>query len=218
MRRVLLYPLLSILLSTAGCTIIGAVAAKVGPEPMVPAMFMPAKDEPLVVIVENYHNPASMRLEADNIARLVSEQLTVNGVALVVDPQKLVTLRQNQGAAYRQMPLDAIGKAVGATQIVYVDLERIDVDQALASETLTGEASARVRIVDEEGELLWPIDSAGGFPVSVKIDPQRNATGGANEPQVRQRLHASLSDRIAKLFYSWQTDGSDEAEYKFEMQ
>jgi hypothetical protein len=198
----------------AGCNVIGAVAAKVGPEPTVAAQFVPAQ-EPVVVLVENYHNPASLRLESDAVARLLSEELELNKVAPVVDPAKAVTLRQAKGSSYRQMPIDAIGKAVGATQIVYVDLERFDVDHALASELLTGEAEARVRVVDDTGELLWPLDSAGGYPVAVKIEPQRASSGGAGHQQVRQQLHAALADRVAKLFYKWKTEGSDSAEHKF---
>jgi hypothetical protein len=65
-----------------------------------------------------------------------------------------------------------------------------------------------VRVVNDAGELLWPLDSAGGFPVSVRIKPERADDGGNaaasdhTQQAVRQRLHAALADRVAKLFYN----------------
>ena len=196
-----------------GCNVIGAVAGKVAPEPNIPAQFAPAK-EPTLVLVENYHNPASMRLESDALARHLSEELSLREVAPVVEPGKAAAYRQAQGAAYRKMPLDAIGKAVGARQVIYVDLERFDVTRALASEMFGGRAEARVRVVDDAGELLWPIDSAGGYPVSVKVEPQR-VKPGVGDSAVRQQLHARLADRLAKLFYNWSADASERANEQF---
>ena len=201
-------------LPAAGCNIIGAVAAKVGPPPKVPAQYVPAQ-EPVVVLAENYRNPASLRMESDAVARMVGEELKLNEVAPVVDQSKVEELRQAKGLAYRKMPLDAIARALDAKQVIYIDVERFDIDHALASEMLTGEAQARVRVVDDAGELLWPIDSAGGFPVAVKIEPQRVASG-AGDQTVRQQLHSALADRIAKLFYTWTTEGSDVGEHKFD--
>ena len=203
-----------LLFTAAGCNIIGAVAAKVGPEPTVPAQYVLAKD-PVVVLAENYHNPASLRMESDAVARMVGEELKLNDAASVVEPAKVEELRQAKGPAYRKMALDAIARAVDAKQIIYVDLERFEIEHALGSELLTGKAEARVRVVDDAGELLWPIDSAGGYPVAVKIEPQRVASG-AGDQAVRQQVHGALADRIAKLFYNWKTEGADTGEHKFD--
>ena len=132
----------------------------------------------------------------------------------LVEPGDAAAFRQKQGAAYRKMPLDAIGQALGARQVIYVDLERFDVTQALASEMFGGRAEARVRVVDDAGELLWPIDSAGGYPVSVKVEPQR-VQPGVGDTAVRQELHARLADELAKLFYYWSPDASERANEEF---
>jgi hypothetical protein len=211
----LLVPL-SLLLFTSGCNIIGAIAGKVGPEPTIPARFMPAK-EPTLVLVENYHNPASLRMESDAVARHVAEELAIHEVAPIVEPDVAESFRSSKGQAYRKMPLDEIARSLGATQVIYVDLERFDVQRAIASELLGGQAEARVRVVNDAGELLWPIDSAGGYPVAVKVEPQRVAPG-AGEHAVRQELHTALADKVAKLFYNWQGDGSDDGQEKFSQQ
>ena len=196
-----------------GCTLIGAVAGKVAPEPMVPAAFAPAP-EPTVVLVENYHNPASLRLESEAVARHLTEELEVRQVVPVVAQSEVTSFRQSQGAAYRKMPLDAIGMAVGARQVIYVDLERFDLTRAIGSEMYGGRAEARVRVVDDAGEVLWPIDSAGGHPVAVKLEPRR-VSSGLGDHAVRQQLHAALADKVAKLFYAWRPDSSEAADREF---
>jgi hypothetical protein len=206
----------SLILTQLGCNVIGAVAGKVAPEPTIPAQFVPAK-EPTPVLVENYHNPASLRLESDAVARHLAEELAMHEVAPIVEPERAEAFRSTKGQAYRKMPLDEIGKSLGATQIIYVDLERFDIQRAIASELLGGQAEARVRVVDDAGELLWPIDSAGGYPIAVKVEPQRVAPGGGDHA-VRQELHAALADKVAKLFYNWQGDGSDSGQEKFSQQ
>lgn len=197
-----------------GCSIVGAVASKVAPEPTIAAAYaLPAK--PTAVVVENFHNPASMRLESDHVARGVVDELTVHGVGPLIDPGKIENLRRRDGAAYRAMPLDAIAQAVGAEQVIYVDLERFDLVHAIASESPGGTAEARVRVVDAAtGDAVWPLDAAGGHPITVSIDAQR-VTPDAPDAAVRRLLHDSLADRIAKLFYNWKGESSDGAAERF---
>ena len=201
-----------LLFAAPGCQLIGVLAYKASGGPTIPAQYAPAKT-PTVILVENYTNPAALRLEGDAVARHLAQELKTHKVAPVVEPLAVESHRQSQGAAYRRMPVDAIGRGVGAKQIIYVDLQRFDVTQALASEMLGGTAEARVRVVDDAGRVLWPTDSAAGYPVLAKVQPQRvpagGDRGGAAEFAVRRQLHADLADRIAKLFYNWKADSVD---------
>jgi hypothetical protein len=198
-----------------GCNVIGAIAAKVGPPPTIPAQYALAK-KPTVVIVENFRNPASLRLEADAVALHVYEELKAHDVVPLVGDDAIDDLRQRKGAAYRTMPLDAIAREVGAAQVIYVDLERFELVQDVGSEAPGGTAEAHVRVVDAEtGDALWPLDSAAGQPLTVSIDPRR-ITPEAPDAAVRRLLHQALADRVAKLFYNWQGDSLDEASKQFE--
>jgi hypothetical protein len=203
-------------LVVAGCTIIGAAAAKLAPDPVIPPQYVPAH-EPTLVLVENFHNPASLRLQADSLCRAIVDDLKVNDVAPLVDNEDAADLRHKDPEAYRKMPLDAIGKAVGATQVIYVDLESFEVTHALASELYAGAAMARVRVVGSNGEGLWPTDSAAGYPISVKVDPRHTAQGVA-EDTVREQLTAALSEKIGRLFHKWTAESSDGAAEQFQTQ
>lgn len=199
--------------SQAGCNVIGALAYKASGDPAIKAAY-PLPDEPTLVLVENFHNPAALRLESDAVARHLAAELKMHAAAPVVEPTAAESHRQERGEAYRKMPVDAIGRALGAGQVIYVDLEQFEITQALASDMLGGRAEARVRVVDDAGRVLWPTDSAVGYSVEVKVHPQR-AAPGVGEFGARRELHARLADRIAKLFYDWKGDSADGAAERF---
>lgn len=205
--HLLLLPFYFCLLTSSGCNVVGAVLAKTAPPPTIKAEYALAK-EPTLIMVENFNNPAALRLEADSVAHHLAGEFELHKVAPVVDRAKADKLRKEKGAEYRKMPLDAIGRAVGAKQVIYVDLQRFEIGQAIASEQYTGRAEANVRIVDDSGVVLWPTDTAAGYPVSVKIEPDPGATA-AGDHAARNRLHAALADRIAKLFRDWQAEEVD---------
>ena len=205
---------LSLLLpAAAGCNIIGALAYKATGDPTIKARY-PLGDKPTLVMVENFHNPGALREESDAVARHLAEELKMHDAGPVVPPNAAEAYRQAQGEAFRRMPVDAIGRATGAGQVIYVDLEAFEVTQALASDMLGGRAEARVRVVDESGATLWPTDSAAGFPVQVQVHPQRLAPG-TDEFGARRALHAKLADHIARLFYDWKGESSDGAAERF---
>ncbi len=201
----------SFILINSGCNIVGAIASKASPPPTVKAQYKPPATEPVLAVVENPHNPASVQLESDAIARMLTDQLKVHTVAPVVDSSEIESLRQSKGAGFRHMPIDEIGRSLGAKQVIYVNLERFEVERAAGSEMPGGNAEARVRVVSaDDGAVLWPIDSAQGYPLMVKVQPEHSATVGA-EQSARQRLQTELAERVAKLFYDWQDDDSSEA-------
>jgi hypothetical protein len=203
-------------LTLSGCNFLGVAAYKLAPDPVIPAQYVPPK-EPTLILVENYHNPAALRLESETLARELMEDLKAANVAPLVDPEEAAALRHKDVAAYRKMPLDAIGRAVGAKQVIYVDLMRFEVTHALASELFGGIAEARVRIVDDAGGVLWPTDSAGGYPLNVKVNPQRKLSG-VSEDAVRQQLNTELAEKIGKLFHSWKSDTTDGGAEQFDQQ
>ena len=102
----------------------------------------------------------------------------------------------------------AIGRELGAKQVLYVQLKNTDVAPVPGGGGFSGEAVATARIVDAvSGETLWPNEGSqatDGYTVSAvaKIG-QRN---GANPMEVRQAMYTRLSVDIAKLFYKWKPD------------
>ncbi len=188
-----------------GCEIPATIVYKVaGPLP-VPAKYKPPM-QPMLVLIENYANPAVTQMDAEPVAMRLIEQLREHAVAPMVGMEELSNVRRTRGESYRSMKVYEIGQAVGAKQVLYVELIECDVMIESGGELMRGTGRARVRMVDVAGGVTsWPDGASAGEPVEVRT-PLLQARNGADEPLLRAMIHASLADRIAKLFYSWQPE------------
>jgi hypothetical protein len=102
-----------------------------------------------------------------------------------------------------------MGRAVGAHQVLYVDLTEFVVQQAIASEMVHGQAKATVRILDAEtGEIRWPMDSTQGYLIQVTT-PYSDGSSSATEQSMRDQMCHDLAERISHLFYEWDSDQMD---------
>jgi hypothetical protein len=206
----ILYLLSSLLLIAAsGCIAAGVFAHKViGPLP-VPAKYVPAK-EPLVVMVENYRQPSSAYTDDELLSRYIEGFLKGHQVAPVGESAKVRELRMDRPNDFKNMSVAAVGREVGAKQVLYVDVVNNELETLMAGESLRGTTAVRVKVVDTNtGETLWPADMADGYPLQQGV--QFGKSKARSEIELKQGLYATLGDKIAKLFYKWKPD-EEEAE------
>jgi hypothetical protein len=193
-----------------GCAGVGAMWFKAFGPPDVQAKYTPP-NESTVVLVENYRNPVMTEFDADRIAREVGEDLTTHKVVVVVDQDKVRDLRDSDPEKFRDMTIPSIGKALGAKQVIYVDLLASDVSGDATHNLVGGQADARVRVVEvESGHTIWPSDSQGGYPVGAKV-PYADASPTAAK-EVHNALLASLSEQIGRLFHKWKPETQGEGD------
>jgi hypothetical protein len=194
-----------------GCGAGGALLSKVMPDPVVPAKYVPQHDN-MLVLVENYQNPATITEAAEQMDRQIAETLVAHKVAPLVNPDLLTQLRTDHPDKYRKLEIPALGRALGARQVLYANVIQFATEPAVGSQMLKAHAEARVRIVDSKsGETRWPQDTAGGYPVSVDL-PFRPTGDGVDEGYIREALARELSSRISKLFYDVSVDQVDGTE------
>jgi len=195
-----------------GCAVVGVVGEKLlTQDPVVPAAYVPPRDT-MLVLVENFQNPASVTELSERVDRQVTYQLVQHRVAPVVNPDRLVELRQGKSRLYDKMEIAAIGRAVGAKQILYADLVDFTVEPALNVPMARGHAEARVRVIDAAtGETRWPQESRAGYPVKAQT-PFVELKEGVTEQTVEQQVGLQLSDSIAKLFYKSTSERPEGAE------
>jgi len=185
----------------SGCAAISAVTYKVAGDPKTPAEYKPAK-VPTLVLVENYQNPAQYRSSASEMERDIAIELRNNKVTQVIDVEKLEDLRSGDGAAYRKMRIDEVGKAVGAKQVIYVNLMKFSAATPIGSGEMSGIAEGLVRVIDvETGRTLWPTDSSAGRDVKYETKHEE-AVDFSNHSAVQDQMSAALGDKIARLFYA----------------
>jgi hypothetical protein len=223
--RAALAVLLPALAGTAGgCQLLGAIAYKASPPPTFKAQYVPSR-EPMVVFVQRSENPAEASRASDRIARLVTEDLTAHDVGPMVDPSAIIDLQGHPGGSSvwasrldtrpttrpinRTRTVAEVGRAVGATQVLYVDLATFSVEAAMGTEMVDARVEARVRVVDAEtGQTRWPTDTTQGHALTVGT-PYAKPGLKADEATVRERLCQDLATKVARLFYDWKSEGTD---------
>ena len=197
--------------TVSGCAAGAALAYKLSPTPTQPAQYV-MKKQPTLVLVENFHNPTSTALHADRLDRQITVELDRNKVVPIIPSEKVIELREASGEGFAAMNIPAIAKAVGAKQVVYVNLQRFGSDPPGGGPMLRGVADAAVRVVDADtGHTLWPLDSTAGKPVHLET-PYVQLTASADEASVQEQMYVALGDKIARLFYAGEVDKVDGSE------
>jgi hypothetical protein len=211
----------ALLLLPAGCNVIGA-GAVVGEKIFGPAAVDPAYTlgpEPVLVLVENYRNPVGAMSDSEEVTYFIVKQLRENlkpdkekdpPKINVIDPDKLLEFQNAHPSEYAKMKIPQVGKALGAKQVLYVDLQVSGVDVTPGSELLRGRFSAVVKVVDvATGQSRWPNDIADGYAVGWESKPQR--PGDRVYPAaVRERALRVGANRVARLFYKWKPEEADD--------
>lgn len=194
---------LSIILSmllAGGCNVMGIGSYVAGGGMKSPPEYKLPK-QPTIVLVENYQNPDLYAVPAERIGRAISDELTDNKAATMVDPVKVADLKTSDPADFHKMDIPALGRAVGAKQIIYVNLVTLSADTPQGGERLAGKAEARVRVVDAEtGKTLWPLDTTGGRIVQYQTSYAAQISD-AQRAQVEDQICQNMSSKIARFFH-----------------
>ena len=162
-----------LLLLLCGCNILGPVTTIVAGPPSVDPVYVPAKER-MLIVVENFQHPSDAYADAEMLARTLHDELTRLKIAPLVPMEDLYALRSNRASDYRKMSIAAIGRELGARQVLYVDLHQVSIDAAPGSDLLRGRVTVLLRIVDAEtGQSRWPQDVAEGYPVSHETPTPR---------------------------------------------
>lgn len=186
-----------------GCGLVGVVADKVAGDRPVPAVYTPDALAPLVVIAENYRDPNSDGSDAYRVQQLVSERLSENNVAPVISADRVDAVRDRSPSAYRKMSVIDIARAVGAKQVMYVDLASVAVGSQVGGDSLKGVGSANVKLIDvDSGTVLFPRDNDAGAPVAFESELRRR-TAEVTPDRVRAETLVGLSGRISRMFHSY---------------
>jgi hypothetical protein len=185
-----------------GC-IAGAILGKL-PQ-YTPAKYVPDKDKPILVWAENYRDPSgAAAVDAEQLTRLVSDDLREHKVATVIDPERAAELRSRDAEHFRQMPITMMGQSVGAQRVIYVSVINAGTDRAGGGmDMVRGTATVLVRVVDvHSGATVWPPSASEGYPVSATT-PTTRLGDGTDEAMVRQALQQQLAVDVARLFYKY---------------
>jgi len=194
-----------------GCSILGVILYKTeGPAP-IKALYVPPKDQPMLVLVESYGSAGDIEIDVNNLNSDLQKMMMDNKVAPLIDQQALEKLRETDENGFRNMTVDGIGRALGARQVLYVNVTNSQLEIPSGNQNVRGVLEAQVRIVDAAtGQTRWPHDSPSQR-VEVKT-PWASNTAPDAQPQVRDKMADEAASTISRFFYDYKPDTETEAE------
>lgn len=185
-----------------GCNIVGPVAYIVGGPPKVDAEFT-LPDRPTVVYVDDRQNlisPSGLRrVMADRASSDLMEHKALTETISSRDAMALVT-RQDRHSDL--IPIDQIGRDVGAEQVIYVEV--LSFRDSPDNYTPRPMGSCSVRVIDVTNRVrLYPAE--GEQPRVLQVAMRAVSTemyrSRATRSKLRQALAEEMGSHIAKLFY-----------------
>lgn len=188
------------------CNIVGPAAYIIGGQPKVAAQYA-LSDRPTVVFVDDPKNLLPDRSLRRLIGDKVSQELMVRKlITTTISPADALAVAGRERFG-EQMPIDAIGRAVGAEQVLFIDM----VSFSLSPDSVTPRpiGACQVKVIDVTNrERLFPsaddgFRGASGYPVQVamrEVSLEHYRTASSRR-SMREQLATEIADQITKVFY-----------------
>jgi hypothetical protein len=188
----------------AGCAVPSAIMYKfMGPPAIPPKYAFPPK--PVLLLVENAHSGSVAIPEADELSKVVYDELQAHNAAMLIDPAKVTELRDRDGAAFSKMTISDIGRQLGAGQVLYLHVDQLDIDVPQGSDVVKVRIAIEAKAIDvETAQTVWPT-SGETEPYRYESKPERVETGMTRAALSHQVLRES-GEEIARWFYAFKPE------------
>lgn len=204
MRIVVLLMIVAMAAALHGCNIVGPAAYIIQGPPKNDALHVLA-DVPTVIFIDdrrNFVNPISLRrVIADKAGEVLMLKELLTTTISAQDAMTVAAQRERNGQI---LPIEEIGKLVGAQQVIYVEMVQF---QSLSDASLPRPiATCRVRVIDVESRkrVFPPPEVKEPFHtvrvVGREVDPQLY-TDRSTRLKVFETLAIDTGEEIAKVFY-----------------
>ncbi len=182
-----------------------------------PAMYE-LQLRPTVVLVDDPQEYMGLTGQSEAVAWRIDRDLRerVKDIEpLMIDQSEMTALRHKLGKDFASTPIDKIGQALGAQQVIHVAV--LDAQARAGAGTIQPSATGEVKIIDVvERKRLFPASVTAETPgqmVEVEM-PMRAITienANAAEVQGMQLIAQKLGREVARLFYEF--DPGDPREF-----
>ncbi len=162
MKRITVIPMsFALMMLLTGCNIIAPLAILLAPDPKVEAAYK-LQDRPTVVFVDDRHGVVSPTTLRRVLADRISQDLMLKKVVTqTISPRDAEAVARQRDSHNSMLPIDAIGRAVGAEQVIYVEI--IEFTDRIDRYTPRPKGACRVRVLDVTNRVrLFPPPRCGG--------------------------------------------------------
>ncbi len=190
----------------SACNILQPAAYLAMGQPKAPAKYV-LENRPTVVFVDDRNN--AIPINSSRVRRAIADDVTKQLmsrklVMMTISPRDAMALSRNQDREGKLMSMGEIGEAVGAEQLIYIEM--LSYRGSPDNVTPRPSAACRLKVLDIVKKVrLFPAPSAEkdwqeiivqGAPVSPEL--YRSSAG---RRQIEQMLAAEIADKVTKLFY-----------------
>jgi hypothetical protein len=189
----------------SGCELAGVAVDRATGGSTVKARYVPVTTDPMLVLVESYGLALDSGIEAEHMTLTLSQTLTDDKIAPILNGQKLERLKDIDPQQYHRMTIADIGRRLGARQVLYVNISRSEIVKPGGSGQMRGHMEATVKIVDAaSAENRWPTDAPSeSVQITTKWIPDNE---NKTESDVRAEMADQMAEDIGKLFHDYHPD------------
>jgi hypothetical protein len=160
---------------------------------------------PTVVYVKDLPSPTAEKVEAEAVAAQIEQQIRGFELAPTIESSSIVDLQTSRPKDFHTMTPAQVAKAVGAEQVIFVQINDSRVDMEAVGDMLKGRISATVSVYDTDGNVLWPTQVDSSSVISYGT-PTMRMSDSVNRASVEQNLINELSLRVASLFRTYKPE------------
>jgi hypothetical protein len=118
--------------------------------------------------------------------------------------QERLTALSRDHAKFATMGIADIARATEADVVIYVDLISYEVN-AISDESIAqGSVHVLVKVLDHNGDRLWPKDAPTGIETGAKIDPA--LTTDRDQAAVLKMLTETLAIHVGRMFQKYDAE------------
>ena len=188
------------------CNILQPAAYLAMGQAKAPAKYV-LEDTPTVVFVDDRNN--AIPINSSRVRRAVADDVTNqlmsrDLVTMTISPRDAMALSRNQDREGKLMSMGALGEAVGAEQVIFIEM--LSYRGSPDNVTPRPSAACRLKVIDTvnkvrafpavDAEKEWQEIIVQGAPVSPEL--YRSSAG---RREIEQMLAAAIADQVTKLFY-----------------
>ena len=196
----------SVAVFLGACNILGPAVYMIKGQPKAPAKYE-LENRTTVVFVDDRNN--AIPINSSRVRRAVADDVTKqlmsrNIVTKTISPRDAMALSRSQDREGKLMSMAAIGEAVGAEQLIYIEM--LSYRGSADNVTPRPSAMCRLKVIDIVSKTRlfpapglendWQQVIVQGAPVSPEL--YRSSVG---RRQIEKILTEAIADKVTKLFY-----------------
>jgi hypothetical protein len=197
------------LLAMSGCTVLGFVASRVVPAPVVPAQYSGLKDQPIAIMVWAGEGTMidfpDVRLDVAGSLQKKLEQSReakvkeLKGVSFPTPAASVVRFQESH-PELEGAPLTDVAPKLGASRVIYVEIESLQTRSDAAVELYRGSASATVKVLEVADGKAKVAYEESGIAVTFPEKITDAGTPDGNDSVFYAGTVHGLTSEIAKRF------------------